>query len=171
MHKFFAIIALILLAFPSASFAQNDTVAEVVMWEDLLPEGELERLERLMAQMQYSTLLSHFGDQQSPQIGTFNVVEELNGRRIRMPGFVLPLDLEAGSVREFLLVPYFGACVHVPPPPPNQIVYVRSETPLRVEELWEPVWVEGVMSTERHMNELGDAAYTLALSSFERYRY
>jgi hypothetical protein len=53
------------------------------------------------------------------------IVEDLNGRIVRMPGYLLPLDVIGAKVTEFLLVPYIGACIHVPPPPPNQIVYVK----------------------------------------------
>ena len=54
-----------------------------------------------------------------------SIVEELNGQRVRIPGYLLPLEVSATKVTEFLLVPYIGACIHVPPPPPNQIIYVK----------------------------------------------
>lgn len=102
------------------------------------------------------------------QIGTFHVVEELNGKEIRLPGFMVPLDInQMSEVKEFLLVPYFGACIHVPPPPPNQIVYVSSEE--AVQFGWEPVWVEGVLETKRNMNAVGSTAYSLRLAKLEPY--
>lgn len=142
-----------------------------INWDHLLPEGEMERIEELFRAADSLNQMSHFGGQM-PQIGTFNVEERLIGRTIRMPGFVLPLDLQpGGDLSEFLLVPYFGACVHTPPPPPNQVVYVTSAEPIVVEELWAPVWVTGVMSSERHDNDLGDAAYTLELTGHEPYEF
>jgi uncharacterized protein len=160
--------ALFVLAVPTVSVAQEG-MPLILSWDDLLPEGELERLEELYAEGGMSAFL-HMGFYQPEQIGTFNVVEELDGRRVLLPGFVLPLDLQFGAISEFLLVPYFGACIHVPPPPPNQIVYVQAETPIEIEELWAPVWVEGVLSTKRHLNDLGDTAYSLALIAVAPYQ-
>jgi len=73
------------------------------------------------------------------------VREDLDGQTIRMPGYLLPLDITEGEVVEFLLVPWVGACIHTPPPPPNQIVYVQATTPWEVRSQWEPVFVEGTM--------------------------
>jgi len=93
------------------------------------------------------TLMSQFQTRRDEQIGTFNVVDELDGLIVRMPGYILPLDYaERGQAREFLFLPYHGACIHYPPPPPNQIVYLRSAEPVSFSELWEPVWVEGRMA-------------------------
>lgn len=76
------------------------------------------------------------------------VVGSLDGRLVKLPGYVLPLELGKKGVREFLLVPYIGACIHVPPPPPNQIVYVRSAQPFEVRDLYTPVTVTGRMSVK-----------------------
>ena len=72
---------------------------------------------------------------------------ELDGQLVRMPGYALPLDFAGRKVTEFLLVPWVGACIHTPPPPPNQILYVTVENPIEVESRFEPVWVEGVLKT------------------------
>lgn len=74
------------------------------------------------------------------------VVDELDGTRVRIPGYVLPLAFEGTEVTEFLLVPYVGACIHTPPPPPNQIVHVKPEQGFETKGLYEPVWVTGEMS-------------------------
>ena len=140
-----------------------------INWDDLLPAGEMDRIQELFEQAGLSSGVDHFGGQMT-QVGTFNVESELIGQTIRMPGFILPLDFqEGGEISEFLLVPYFGACVHTPPPPPNQIVYVTMEEPIVVERMWDPVWVTGVLTADRHMNELGNAAYTLQLLTTEPY--
>lgn len=70
---------------------------------------------------------------------------DYEGKTIRMPGYLLPLDITEGKVTEFLLVPWVGACIHTPPPPPNQIVYVKATAPWEVRSQWEPVYVEGTM--------------------------
>jgi hypothetical protein len=72
---------------------------------------------------------------------------ELEDRLVRVPGYALPLDFDGRKVTEFLLVPWVGACIHTPPPPPNQIISVTADTPFEMEERFEPVWVEGVLRT------------------------
>ena len=76
------------------------------------------------------------------------VVEALDGRSVRMPGYALPLEFEDEGSRELLLVPFVGACIHVPPPPPNQMVLVRLEKPYVVDNLYAPVWVTGTLHVE-----------------------
>ncbi|MEL6324798.1 MAG: DUF3299 domain-containing protein [Pseudomonadota bacterium] len=159
---------LVFLAFPA--FGED---AKTLTWDDLLPEGEAERLEQLWAQ---DTFLLHdtpeggYYDSTPVQIGTFNVVKELAGQRVRIPGFVLPFEYsESGEISEFLLVPYFGACIHSPPPPPNQIVYVTAEAPMPLGKEWQPIWAIGTMRTTNHYNDLGDAAYTLEIDEWDVY--
>ncbi|WP_295879497.1 DUF3299 domain-containing protein [uncultured Thiohalocapsa sp.] len=90
------------------------------------------------------------------------VVPELDGHSVKLPGFVVPLTTDAREIREFLLVPYFGACIHVPPPPPNQTVYVvTSEGGAYRGELFDTVWVEGVMHIETFDSDLGSAGYRI----------
>ena len=67
----------------------------------------------------------------------------LNGQVVRLPGYLLPLEFSGRMVSEFLLVPWVGACIHTPPPPPNQIVHVKPERPVAMTGVFEPVWVTG----------------------------
>ena len=99
------------------------------------------------------------------------VVGALDGQRVRLPGFVVPLDFEDTETSEFLLVPYFGACIHVPPPPSNQIVYVKTVAGYPLKELFDPVWVTGEIRTDAHLNEVGDAGYTMQATIIEPYSY
>lgn len=82
------------------------------------------------------------------------VVPDLDGQIVRLPGYALPLEMTEGGVREFLLVPYVGACIHTPPPPPNQMVYVRLDEEYVVENLYDPVWVTGRIRTEQSSRSL-----------------
>ncbi|MEO1137328.1 MAG: DUF3299 domain-containing protein [Pseudomonadota bacterium] len=168
--KYMLLIAALLIATP-LSAAEPKTL----YWEDLLPEGEIERLEELYAS-QGSLGFGHspYDDPMMGimpvQIGTFNVVEELEGELVRIPGFVLPFEYtESGKISEFLLVPYFGACIHTPPPPPNQLVYVTAEEPADLGQQWNAIWAIGILRTQRHMNDLGNAAYTLEIQHWEEY--
>lgn len=87
---------------------------------------------------------------------------ELDGQEVRLPGFTVPLEGDSQETRSFLLVPYYGACIHVPPPPANQTVYVLTE-PGKGTRLGEfdVVWVTGTMSVKRIDNDLAEAGYTL----------
>ena len=97
------------------------------------------------------------------------VVSELDGQRIRIPGYIVPLEFDHLVVSEFLLVPYFGACIHVPPPPANQIVYVTTETSFPTTKVFKPVWVTGVIRTLAYFNEVGDAGYRMHAMNIELY--
>jgi len=67
----------------------------------------------------------------------------LDGQTIRLPGYLLPLEFSGKRVTEFLLVPWVGACIHTPPPPPNQIVYVKTSKPFDMAGVFQPIWVTG----------------------------
>lgn len=84
-------------------------------------------------------------------------VQELNGQHVRIPGYLLPLEVSRDNkVTEFLLVPYVGACIHVPPPPPNQIVHIKTAAKkgYKSKGLYEPVWVTGVISIQSMVKDL-----------------
>jgi uncharacterized protein len=89
------------------------------------------------------------------------VVAELNGKRVKIGGYVVPLDFESTTVKEFLLVPFVGACIHVPPPPSNQIVYVKTEKGFEVGNTFDPVTVTGTIKTETAFTGLADAGYSI----------
>lgn len=143
-------------------------------WEDLMPEGEEERLaEMYQARMAslYSIAEGSSGDSMV-QIGTFNTVKELSGKKIRIPGYTVPFDYgEGAQIREFLLVPYFGACLHSPPPPPNQTIFVKTGKPIKITDLAQAVWIEGTITAETQESDLADAAYTIQMSRVEKYEY
>ena len=89
------------------------------------------------------------------------VVTELDGKRVRIGGYVVPLDFEATTVKEFLLVPFVGACIHVPPPPPNQIVYVKTAKGFDVGGSFEPVYVTGILKVTTQYTGLAEAGYSI----------
>lgn len=98
------------------------------------------------------------------------VVKELDGKRVKLPGFVVPLEHDGEKVSEFLLVPYYGACIHVPPPPANQTVYVVTEKGDRAQrKLFDTVWVTGTMNAKWTGNVVGDSGYTLQASEITPY--
>jgi hypothetical protein len=106
------------------------------------------------------------------QVMDFAVNKALDGNNVRLPGFIVPLEVsKEGKVTEFFLVPYVGACIHVPPPPPNQIIYVRDENGLALESIWEAYWVTGRLSITNRSTRLGAAAYQLAADKVEIYKF
>lgn len=88
---------------------------------------------------------------------------------IKMPGFIIPIDISADGVTSFILVPYVGACIHVPPPPPNQLVFVSTKVPWPSERLWEAVWVTGTMQNKVQYTEVADTGYELEADRIETY--
>jgi hypothetical protein len=92
------------------------------------------------------------------------------GRNVRIPGFIVPLEDSRDGMKEFLLVPYFGACIHSPPPPANQIIHVLPRTPARGVKSMDPVWINGVISPERTDSYMGVSGYRIVATSVEPYR-
>ena len=82
------------------------------------------------------------------------VNNDLAGKDIRIAGYLLPLEFSETGDTDFLLVPYVGACIHVPPPPPNQIVFVRLAKKFIAKDLYTPVWVEGPLKTKQSSKAL-----------------
>lgn len=123
--------------------------ARELTWDDLIPEAGM-----------------------MEQAYPMGVVEELNGALVKIPGFVVPLEVSTeGKVSEFLLVPYFGACIHFPPPPANQIVYITAQDPIDLESTWEPIWATGELKTEFRETGLAYAGYTMVAQATEVYEY
>jgi uncharacterized protein len=101
-----------------------------------------------------------------------DVLESANGKTVRIPGFMVPLEDFLDNVSEFLLVPYMGACIHVPPPPPNQLVYVRMNDDRKVRvEWWEPIWIEGELSIESYESVYGSVGFQMDGLKVEPYEY
>lgn len=95
---------------------------------------------------------------------------EFNNKRIRIAGYIVPIEYDDNQViTEFFLVPYFGACIHVPPPPPNQLIYVKHPKGFTLPDLYTPFWVDGTVVIETQENELGLSAYSMRNVKLERY--
>ncbi|MFT3803886.1 MAG: DUF3299 domain-containing protein [Burkholderiaceae bacterium] len=97
-------------------------------------------------------------------------VASLQGRQVKIPGFVVPIEGDEDGLQEFLLVPYFGACIHTPPPPANQIIHVRADPPARGFKAMSAVWVSGTLGLQRGDSELGASGYSLKAAIVEKYR-
>jgi len=112
------------------------------------------------------------GSMAALQTGSYTPNAQLNRVRIRLPGFVVPLERgKDGLIDQFFLVPYFGACIHVPPPPPNQIVYVKMRSGAGLSSIEDAQWVTGVLHVSIKTSALGAAAYTLEGEKIEPYQF
>ncbi len=136
-------------------------------WDDLIPPG-----------VPYAEIigegdLDELNDTWAPvfDVNATKLNEALNGELIRMPGFIIPLEISRKGVTDFILVPYVGACIHVPPPPPNQLVLASSKKPWPDDELWDPVWVVGIMKTQLQSTQLAQTGYSLQVTSMETYEW
>jgi len=151
------------------AFSVNFIFADVkeLAWRDLIPQNAKAPIIQLSP-------MHAFGDESAPAAKQLfldaPVVTELNDTLIKLPGYIVPLDLdEEYRVNEFLLVPYFGACIHVPPPPPNQIIYVKAELGIKLSDMYDPFWVEGKIKVKTVTSELAQSAYSLEATKIYPY--
>lgn len=96
-------------------------------------------------------------------------LRRLDGQRLRLAGFVVPLEDFQERAAEFLLVPYYGACVHMPPPPANQMVYAKVKAGVVPLSLFAPVWIEGTLRIIRVQSPYGAASYRMMVESITPY--
>lgn len=154
------ILCLVLTIFSlSVAYASD---LRTLRWEEMIPADAppLPRPTALHDLNQLADILSESGPMTAQQHPNAPVVAELDGLHIKLPGYIVPLTIDDNSrITEFLLVPYFGACIHVPPPPSNQIVYVTSEGGVALGDMWQPYWIEGQLSVQSFSSEIGDTGY------------
>lgn len=99
-----------------------------------------------------------------------DTLKKLDGKRVRVPGFIVPLDDADEEGAEFLLVPYYGACVHTPPPPPNQMAFVTMSGKKSVKlALFDAVWMEGTLRITNYDSPYGQVGYTIEGLSMKPY--
>lgn len=129
--------------------------------------------------VEVEALLARFNEVEAEAVRQDSaVVGALDGQFIRIPGYALPLEYDGAAIQEFLLVPYVGACIHVPPPPQNQMVFVKLAEPFIVTSLFAPVWITGRVKIERtdRVVPLSDgkapvtAGYVVEIAKVEPYR-
>ncbi|MGC1496622.1 MAG: DUF3299 domain-containing protein [Sulfitobacter sp.] len=151
-------------ALPRASLAATP---RVIAWEDLIPPGVpyAQIIGRGEVDEAKDTWLPEF-DKNATKLN-----KELHGAYIKMPGYVLPIDMSTAGVTSFIMVPYVGACIHTPPPPANQLVFVDSKKPWPSDKLWDPVWVTGRMRHELQSTTIADIGYALNADLIEVYEW
>lgn len=97
-------------------------------------------------------------------------LQNLDGKSVRVPGFMVPLEDNVKTVKEFLLVPSPQACIHVPPPPPNQMVLIEMDPKAEAQVAFGPIWVYGKLRLHSKRHMYGEASFTLDGMHIEPYR-
>jgi hypothetical protein len=143
-------------------------------WDDLLPKDWNPR--RLLSEMGLGKMKDN-GPRADEILARIRaeydrapVVKELDGARVRLAGFLVMLEGTSRGVTEFLLVPYFGACIHVPPPPANQIVHVFPREPVPESLAGDAIWVTGPVTTTQAQTRHGAVGYRISAAEVEKYR-
>lgn len=156
----------------SGEFIYQELFWDALVPADYTPEAIMAKYADQLAQIVdgspeaaelYATMQAEFNN--AP------INEALNGAFIKLPGFIAPLEFTGDEITEFLLVPYFGACIHTPPPPINQTVLVRLQPGFGINpaDAYYPIWVMGMITTEKNTTELASAGYAMQDAIYELY--
>ena len=146
-----------------------DPVPKELTWEDLMPPASVQPAPALPgAGIPGKNAPPYNTTPKFVQRYTPNPVRSLDGKFVKLPGYIVPLESDAGGLlNEFLLVPYFGACIHVPPPPPNQIVYVKLTKPFNLRSMADPYWITGTITTKVWSSDVADTDYVMTAIQVE----
>lgn len=155
----------------AATEAASKNKLKEILWDDLIPPNwnplkEFQGMNMAMlndGDPRATALLNRMREvwDQAP------INEKMNGALVRIPGFVVPLEDSKEGMKEFLLVPYFGACIHSPPPPANQIIHVQVNQPVRGLRSMEAVWIQGPLQAFRHDSFMGVSGYRMQAQAVE----
>lgn len=164
----FCALALLALACGPADAAGPRTIT----WDELVP-ADWDPMASLKGLGDYPD-----GDPRSQQLyqrlrqlwDSAPTVAALAGQSVRLAGYLVPLDMAKDGMRSFLLVPYFGACIHSPPPPANQIVQVQTQTPVKGLRTMDAVWVSGTIDLDRSTTDMGVSGYSMVARQVVPYK-
>ena len=156
-----------------------------IQWTELMPNDDLEAplnppnyvtdvedgsFEDQIRNQIHNAIGAANDDRYQQALSSTRIIPEMDGEAIRIPGFIVPLEFDDDqTITQFFLVPFFGACIHLPPPPPNQIIFVESPDGIQLDALYNPFWISGILKTSTTQNDVATAAYSLRLQYFEEY--
>lgn len=143
------------------------TKIKEILWNDLRPEPEKSVLERFYAGKMSDDEVIAYSSKLDSQ-----VIETVNNTYGKIPGYLVPLNMNKNQIAtELLLVPTLGACIHVPPPPPNQIVYIAYPKGIKVTEAaYKAYWVLGTIRLEIKKSEYSQALYSMDVEQIAEYK-
>lgn len=156
----------------------NSKGYRTIEWIDLMPQDDLDalmnppefinqipegaandQLQELDADSEYQKALT-----------STRIIAEFDKQKIKLPGFIVPLEFDDDqTITTLFFVPFFGACLHLPPPPPNQIIYAKYEPGIQLEALYAPFWIEGTIYTKLVENDTAIAAYSMQVDAIYEY--
>ncbi len=154
-------------------------------WVELIPKKDLEALynppEEIMnipegaendaiANDVFKTLMQAKNGAYQDALASTDVIESMNNKKIKIPGFVVPVVIDGNKTTEFFIVPYFGACIHFPPPPPNQTIYAKYSKGFNLKNMYEPYDFSGLLTTSIKTHDLATSAYHLSIDLVETYQ-
>ena len=166
------------MVFAGAACAEPE-VYKTIDWNDLMPDAWVKEMTKDMAAVSKLSYLQDSSDEAAKAMNNIRkkldeapIVKTQLNKKVRIPGYAVPLDAERSDKREFLLVPYFGACIHTPPPPANQILLVRPMPQSKIKKMPEAMdvlWVEGELKEGRVNTSQGVSGYLLEAVSIAPY--
>lgn len=150
---------------------------QVTRWEELIPQ-DWDPYAPFKADAEKAGAISDTSPEAQALIDKLREVWDsaptktaLDGASIRLPGYVVPLEESKAGMTEFLLVPYFGACIHSPPPPANQIIHVVSDKPFKNLRSMDAVWVVGTLKIARRNTDMGVSGYRMQVTGLAPYKW
>jgi hypothetical protein len=158
----------------SPSLASASPQYEEVGWKSLTPPGwdplkSFKDLDDFASLPDTDPRVKVLNERLRQVLDAAPIIPSMDGRLVRLSGFVVPLESTNKGLREFLLVPYFGACIHSPPPPANQIVHVRLDAPVKGFQTMSTVWISGPLKVARSTSGQGVSGYTMKAVAVEPY--
>ncbi|MFK7865407.1 MAG: DUF3299 domain-containing protein [Pseudohongiellaceae bacterium] len=178
MRKLFIFFGLLLPFGLQLSYAQNQGEFREIEWRELFSQADLESIlnppeiihegngweEQLQA--------SEEGEAYLNALESVDINPELIDKNVLIPGFIVPLAYNAKRrVTEFFLVPFFGACIHLPPPPPNQIIYVSYDRGVELNNFYDAYSVHGLLTSDIVSNDTATSAYRMEAAGVSIYSY
>lgn len=189
---FLLLYGVIITGYASESKAVTDRISaptgekyRTIEWTDLMPKDDLEAIlnqpdyideivdgspEDQLSSRVKSAIAMASDSRYQQALESTRVIEEFNNQPVRIAGFIVPLEFDGEqTITQFFFVPYFGACIHLPPPPPNQLIYVSYPQGLKLDALYDPFWITGVIKTSLVENDTATSAYSIVVNSISPY--
>lgn len=189
---FLLLCGVIITGYASESQAVTDRISaptgekyRTIEWTDLMPKDDLEAIlnqpdyideivdgspEDQLSSRVKSAIAMASDSRYQQALESTRVIEEFNNQPVRIAGFIVPLEFDGEqTITQFFFVPYFGACIHLPPPPPNQLIYVSYSQGLKLDALYDPFWITGVLKTSLVENDTATSAYSIVVNAISPY--
>lgn len=180
-----AILTLLLTCLPPGGALAQSEEYKTIDWLALLPQQDLDALlnppeyinnieegseQDQIANQIGSAIAAAQDDEYQQALVSTSIKPEMHNQAVRIPGFIVPLEFDDDqTITEFFLVPFFGACIHVPPPPPNQIIYAKYPKGLKLTALYDPFWITGTLKATLTENDMATSAYAIEMTGYEAY--